>query len=135
MKAMSQTRRLGEPPPPPKVWRLGQASIQASAHRTSHDGLEIDAMCCTSQVGGGIGGPFAAQVRGFCQTEINFTSNSLQYASNSNTKVMKCTLCSALVGPTQEKSKQLSFYFTTVELAIIPSLPNSFLVGFRMKCR
>ena len=49
---------------------------------------------------------------------------------------MKCTLCSAPVGPKQGKSKQLSFYFTTVELAIIPSpLPNSFLVGFRMKCR
>ena len=46
MKAMSQTRQLGEPPP--KVWRLDQASLEASAHRTSHDGLENDAMCCTS---------------------------------------------------------------------------------------
>jgi hypothetical protein len=30
-----------------KVWRLDQASIQASAHSTSHNGLETDAMCCT----------------------------------------------------------------------------------------
>ena len=51
MKEMSQTRRLGEPPL--KVWRLDQASIQASAHRTSHNGLENDAMCSTSQGGGG----------------------------------------------------------------------------------
>jgi hypothetical protein len=55
MKAMSHTRGLGEPLP--KVWRLDQASIQASAHRTSHIGLETDAMCCTSQVGGGQGDP------------------------------------------------------------------------------
>ena len=47
MKAMSQTRGLGEPPL--KVWRLDRAQRQ-SAHRTSHDGLENDAMCCTSQV-------------------------------------------------------------------------------------
>ncbi len=39
MKAMSQTRRLGEPLL--KVWRLDQAALQASAHRTSHDGLEM----------------------------------------------------------------------------------------------
>ncbi len=54
MKAMSSTRGLGEPPL--KVWRLDQAALQASAHRTSHVGLENDAMCCTSQVGGGQGG-------------------------------------------------------------------------------
>jgi hypothetical protein len=41
---------LGEPPP--KVWRLDQAS----AHRTSHNGLEIDAMWCTSKVRVGQGG-------------------------------------------------------------------------------
>ena len=72
---------------------------------------------------------FLAQFRGFCKTEIDFTWNS-------NTTVMKCTLCSAPVGPKQGQSKQLSFYFTTVELSIIPSpLPILFLVGFRMKCR
>ena len=56
-KAISQTRRLGEPPK--NVWRLGQASIQASAYRTSHNGLENDAMCCTSQAGGRLDGLFA----------------------------------------------------------------------------
>ncbi len=32
---------------------VDQSSIQESAHHTSHDGLENDAMCCTLQVGGG----------------------------------------------------------------------------------
>jgi hypothetical protein len=31
---------------------VDQATIQESAYRTSHDGLENDAMCCTSQVRG-----------------------------------------------------------------------------------
>jgi hypothetical protein len=61
MKATRQTRGLGEPARPLKTWRPDQASLlvlwQASAHRTSHNGLENDAMCCTSQVGGGHGGP------------------------------------------------------------------------------
>ncbi len=43
MKAISPTRGLGEPAL--KVWRLDQAALQASAHRTSHAGLENDAMC------------------------------------------------------------------------------------------
>ena len=47
---MSQKRGLGDPPM--TAWRLDLASLQASAHRTSHNGLEIDAMCCTSQGGG-----------------------------------------------------------------------------------
>jgi hypothetical protein len=41
MKVMSQTRGLGEPPP--KAWRLDQASIQASALSTWHVGLNFDA--------------------------------------------------------------------------------------------
>ncbi len=36
--------------------RRSAASLQASAHRTTHNDLDIDAMCCTSQVGRGLGG-------------------------------------------------------------------------------
>jgi hypothetical protein len=50
MEAISQTRGLGAPLP--KVWTLYQASLQAIEHRTYHNDLHIDAMCCISQVEG-----------------------------------------------------------------------------------